>query len=59
MTKELEAEPTVIFEGVKSDASEHEPMLDNPSANRNADAVAAGIARSIGLSDEQIKKYIG
>lgn len=54
----MEAEPRVEFEGRVSDGSEHRPMLDNPEANKYADQLAIEAAREIGISEEDIQKYM-
>ncbi len=48
----------VIFEGKVSDWSEHAPMLMNEEANALADELAIEQARKIGLSEEEIAKYL-
>jgi len=54
----MEAEPAVYYQGEVSDASEHEPMLANPLANKMADDLAAEQAREIGFSEEEIAQLI-
>jgi hypothetical protein len=55
---DLEAEPVVIYNGQKSDISEHAPMLSNEIANRMADDMAADQARVMGWSEADIKRFV-
>jgi hypothetical protein len=57
--KEMKPEPAVYYNGqLVSDESEHAAMLDNPKANRMSDELAAEQARLLGLTEEEIQKYI-
>jgi hypothetical protein len=56
--QDMQPEPMVIYEGRVSDGSEHYAMLSNPTANALADELAIEQARTIGLTEEQIAKYV-
>ena len=56
----MEAEPVLIVDGVRSDASLHEDMLSDSDANAYARQVAIKQAAASGLSPEQIGRlYAG
>lgn len=57
--KELEAEPKVIEpDGSVSDESEHAPILANDIANKMSDSLAWSTGKSLGFSDDELKKML-